>query len=111
MSVTMDSLDIQIRSSAGTAAANIDRLADSLKRLRENGKLTVVVNNLQRLSTALSRLQVTSAGLNSILNSLNKLPAIVKSEKVKSTSFFRNLSILCAGEGFEPSRLRRFARD
>ena len=101
MSVTIDSLDIQIRSSAGSAAANIDRLADSLKRLRENGKLTVVVNNLQRLSTALSSLQVTSAGLsslrglagamkalssvqksaglNSILNALSRLPGIVNS--------------------------------
>ncbi len=34
MAVTTDSLDTQIRSSAGRAVANIDRLADSLKRQR-----------------------------------------------------------------------------
>ena len=99
MSVTIDSLDIQIRSSAGSAAANIDRLADSLGKLRDNAKLTVVANNLTKLSEALGKLQGSSSGLSSIkglagamkslsqvekssglnstLNSLKKLPEIV----------------------------------
>ena len=110
MSVTIDSLDIQIRSSAGSAAANIDRLADSLKRLRENGKLTVVSNNLSKLAEALSRLQTASsglsnlrglagamkslasvqksAGLNSILNALKKLPEIVNGLNPATLSAF-----------------------
>lgn len=99
MSVTIDSLDIQIRSSAGSAAANIDRLADALGRMRDNAKLTTVTNNLNKLSDALGRLQSTSAGLsnihgladamnslsqvqkgsgfNSLVNTLKKLPDIV----------------------------------
>ena len=99
MSTTIDSLDIQIRSSAGTAAANIDRLAGSLQRLRDNAKLTVVSNNLKKLSESLTSLQGAStglsnikglagamkslstvqksAGLNSTLNALKKLPEIV----------------------------------
>ena len=99
MSVTIDSLDIQIRSSAGSAAANIDRLADALERMRANAKLTTVTNNLNKLADALSRLQGASTGLsnirglagamkslsqvqkasgfNSLVNTLKKLPDIV----------------------------------
>ena len=66
MSTTIDSLDIQIRSSAGTAAANIDRLAGSLQRLRDNAKLTVVSNNLKKLSESLTSLQGASTGLSNI---------------------------------------------
>lgn len=99
MSVTIDSLDIQIRSSAGSAAANIDRLADALGKMRANAKLTAVTNNLTKLSEALGKLQGTSTGLsnirglagamkslsqvqksagfNSLVNTLKKLPDIV----------------------------------
>ena len=99
MSVTIDSLDIQIRSSAGSAAANIDRLADALGRLQQNASLTKVSNNLSKLGKALGELKVNSAGLsgikglagalkslvavqkpgglNSVLNSLKKVPEII----------------------------------
>ena len=99
MSVTIDSLDIQIRSSAGSAANNIDKLATSLGKLRENSKLTTAVNNLTRLKDALNGLTMSAStvgtikgmagalkslatiqkasGLNSVLNSLKKLPAVV----------------------------------
>ena len=99
MSVTIDSLDIQIRSSAGSAAANIEKLAGSLEQLQKHSKLTAVSNQLTKLSTALSQLQVSSttigtikglagalkslsgiqksAGLNSTINSLKKLPEVV----------------------------------
>ncbi len=110
MSVTIDSLDIQIRSSAGSAAANIDRLAESLGKLRENAKLNVVANNLTKLSEALGKLQGTStglsnirglagamkslsqveksSGLNSTLNSLKKLPDIVNQLDASTLSAF-----------------------
>ena len=99
MSVTIDSLDIQIRSSAGSAAANIDNLADALGRLQQNASLTKVSNNLTKLGEALGKLKVNSTGLsgikglagalkslaavqkpgglNSVLNSLKKVPEIV----------------------------------
>ena len=110
MSVTIDSLDIQIRSSAGSASANIDRLADSLGKLRENAKLSVVANNLTKLSEALGKLQGSSSGLSSIkglagamkslsqvekssglnstLNSLKKLPEIVNQLDVGTLGAF-----------------------
>ena len=52
MSTTIDSLDIQIRSSAGSAAANIDALAASLGRLKANGKISTVATNLGKLKTS-----------------------------------------------------------
>lgn len=100
MSVTIDSLDIQIRASAGTAAANIDRLATSLGRLKSNAGLTKVTNNLSRLSDALSKLNSSAgalgtleklgdamnslagvqklSGLSSALTTLKRLPDIMK---------------------------------
>lgn len=66
MSVTIDSLDIQIRSSAGSASNNIDKLAESLVRLRDNASLTKVTNNLTKLAGALKTLQVNSSTLSSL---------------------------------------------
>lgn len=56
MSVTIDSLDIQISSSAGSASANIDALAQSLGRLKAAGKISTAVKNLTNLKDALSGL-------------------------------------------------------
>ena len=97
MSVTIDSLDIQIRSSAGSAAANIDALAASLVRLKSASNLTKVANNLNKLANALDSLrnanmsslnELASAmsslsgvqrlsGLNSAFNTLKKLPEVI----------------------------------
>lgn len=110
MSVTIDSLDIQIRSSAGSAAANIEKLATSLGSLQKNAKLTTVSNQLTRLSDALGKLQVSSStvgtikglagamkslsgiqkssGLNSAINSLKKLPEVVNALDPATISAF-----------------------
>lgn len=101
MSTTIDSLDIQISSSAGSSAANIEQLANALGKLKENGKLTTTVNNLTRLKTALDGLKSASSGLKNIesvgkvlsglrdigklsgltsaVNALKKIPAITAS--------------------------------
>lgn len=101
MSVTIDSLDIQIKTSSGNSAANIERLADALGKLKENGKITTTVNNLTRLKGALDGLKGSSSGLKNIervgtmlsglkdvgkltgltsaLNALKKLPTITAS--------------------------------
>ena len=101
MSVTIDSLEIQIQSSAGSASSNIDKLANSLSKLRENAKLTTVTNNISKLSDALGKLQANStnlgairdlanamsalsgiqkaSGLTSAVNTLKKIPEITKS--------------------------------
>ena len=66
MSTTIDSLDIQIRTSAGTSAANIERLADSLGKLKANGKISTVANNLKKLSESLNGLKNTNQGIQAL---------------------------------------------
>lgn len=99
MSTTIDSLDIQIKTSAGSASANIDELASALGRLKENGKISATVNNLTKLKGALDGLKSVSgleniarigdalkglqsigklSGLSSAVNSLKKIPDITK---------------------------------
>ena len=111
MSTTIDSLDIQISTSAGQSAANIEKLAGSLERLRANSKLTTVTNNLGKLKTALDGLQSTSgavsnlskisqamqglstipklAGLTSAINALKKLPDVMNGLDLHKLEEFR----------------------
>ena len=111
MSTTIDSLDIQITTSAGSSAKKIDELAAALGRLRTNSKLTSVANNLTKLKTALdglnnssgaiSRLKSLSAamqGLSTIpkmsnftstVNGLKKIPDIIKDLDAQKIDLFR----------------------
>ena len=74
MSTTIDSLDIRITTSAGNSAVNIERLATALGKLKENGKLTTVVNNLTKLGNALDKLNSSSnSGISRLATSLNSL--------------------------------------
>lgn len=66
MSVNIDSLDIQIRTSAGSSAANIDKLADALGKLKQNGKIATVANNLTKLKTSLDGLKSVNSGLQNL---------------------------------------------
>lgn len=101
MSTTIDSLEIQISTSAGQAERKISDLAEALGRLRENGKITVATNGLKKLAEALNELnpalngmnatklqQLRAAmgglanlqkltGLNSAVNTLKKLPEVI----------------------------------
>ena len=81
MSTTIDSLDIQIQASAGSAAANIDKLAASLGRLKSNAGLTKVTNNLGKLSASLSALNGAAGALSSlerISHAMNSLAGVQK---------------------------------
>lgn len=101
MSTTIDSLDIQITTSAGQAEKKIGDLAEALGRLKENGKITVATNGLKKLGEALNTLNPALnglnaaklrelkeavaglssvqklSGLNSALNTLKKVPDII----------------------------------
>lgn len=111
MSTTIDSLDIQIRTSAGTAAVNIERLADSLEKLKANGKISTVANNLKKLSESLKGLKNTNQGIQALerfgnafkrvsqftgdssgfskaINTLRKLPALAGELKTLDLSGF-----------------------
>lgn len=67
--VTIDSLDIQIRSSAGSAAKNIEDLAQALTRLSSSAKLTKVTNSLVKLNGALTAMR----GNYGVIGQLSKL--------------------------------------
>lgn len=71
MSVNIDSLDIQIRSSAGSAKQNIEELAKALEKLNGASKVTKIVNSLDRLNGALTNLR-SNSGVMGQISSLSK---------------------------------------
>lgn len=122
MSVTIESLDIQIRSSAGSAAKNINELADALGNLNSNAKVTKIVNSLDKLNTALLNMRGQSGvmgqlasmskslsslaaipeltGLKSAVKELKKLPEVMQSlDTAKITQFASKMKILANGLG------------
>ena len=66
MSTTIDSLDIQITTSAGQAEVKIERLAEALGKLKANAGLTKVTNNLTKLAGALDTLNTSMSGMNNL---------------------------------------------
>ena len=127
MSVTIDSLDIQISSSAGSAVANIDKLAASLGRLKSSAGLTKVTNNLSKLSASLNTLNSASgvisnlerladamsslagvqklSGLSSAFTTLKRLPEIMQSiDATAITSFAQSMKTLA--DAMEPLATR-----
>ena len=100
MATTIDELQLEIKSNSSNASNEIDRLATSLSKLKNVGKLTTVVNNLSKLNTALNGLNVSTSGLSNLnkiqtalsglssvnakgftstINALKKIPDITKS--------------------------------
>ena len=101
--VTIDSLEIQIQSTAGSAASNINKLENALARLKTVAKgganLNAVSRQLNALSSAANSIQNSSveklkqlvpalnslagvekaAGFTSSITALRKLPEIIKS--------------------------------
>lgn len=86
MSTTIDSLDIQITTSSGSAAANIDQLAASLGRLKENAKLTTTLHNLTKLKSTLDGLKDMSAGLQSVASVSEALRDLQSIQKLSGLS-------------------------
>lgn len=117
MSTTIDSLEIQIKTQAGSSAVDIDALATSLSNLNKSSNLTKVTNNLTKLSGALTALKTALTGmpsmqplenlmsslsgiqkltnLNSAINTLKKIPEITKSiDATAITQFTERMSAL-----------------
>jgi len=122
MSVTIDSLDIQIRSSAGSAAKNIGELAVALGNLNANAKVTKIVNSLERLNGALTNMKSQQSvmshlsalnkslsslaslpqltGLRSAINELKKLPAVMQGlDTAQISQFASQMKLLASGLG------------
>ncbi len=114
--VTIDSIAIEVDSSAALSADGIEKLSKSLADLRSNAKLTTSINNLNKLKTALNGLSNTSAsaksinqlttalgqlariqdpaGLRKTISSLNKLPTALG--KISSINLGQTASHLTA---------------
>ena len=97
MSTTIDSLDIQITTSAGNSAANINKLADALENLKEKAKLGQTVKNLEKLSKALNGLQGNSSGIANINKLSNKM------QNLASSTFHVATASQSAKKGFDMS--------
>jgi hypothetical protein len=120
--VTIGSLDIQIRSSAGSAAKSIGDLANALGNLNQNAKVTKIVNSLGNLNKALTDLKSQTStmshltslskslaslaaipkldGLRSAINELKKLPAVMQSLNTAEISqFTAKMKLLASGLG------------
>ena len=86
MSTTIDSLDIQINTSAGSAADNIDRLAEKLGQLKSNAGLTKVTNNLNRLSDSLNTLNGSAMALDNLDKLANAMTSLAGVQKLSGLS-------------------------
>ena len=81
------SLLINISSNSTSAHESLDRLSESLGRLRANAKLTTVVNNLQKLSETLAGVASSSSAigvLESLGNAFSGLTNIGKATNLQS---------------------------
>lgn len=79
MAVTIDELQIEIKSSSTNAASGIDALATSLGNLKKSGTITTVIKNLNNLSDALNRLpnvHQSANALRTLANSIEKLKSV-----------------------------------
>jgi len=79
MSTTIDSLQIEIKSSSIDAARGIYALATSLEKLKKNGSFKTVSTNLNNLSGALKNLpnvHSASNSLRTLANSIEKLKGV-----------------------------------
>lgn len=116
MSTTIDSLQIEIQSNSTSAAKGIDDLAVSLGKLKDNGKFTTAVKNLNNLSDSLKRMTTVSSNANklsSLADSVNKLSGAGSISKVvtqlgKLPSAMKELSKLNIDDGLS-AKLSRIA--
>lgn len=79
MSVTIDELQIEIKSSSTSAASGIDDLSTALGNLKKSGTITTVIKNLNGLSEALGKLpnvHQSSNALRTLANSIEKLKGV-----------------------------------
>lgn len=111
MSVTIDSLDIQIKSSAGSAANNIRELSKALTELNGNAKVTKITNALGKLSTELNGLKgsyVVIGELAKLSHGLAKLGAVPKMTSLHSAlNALKKLPEVMAG--LDASEIEEFA--
>lgn len=133
MSVTIESLDIQIRSSAGSAAKNISDLADALGNLNANARVTKIINSLERLNGTLSNMKSQQAvmshlsalskslsslaaipqltGLRSAINELKKLPGVMSSlDTAQISQFAAKMKLLAEGLGPLATQIDRISK-
>lgn len=76
--VTIDSIAIEVDSSAALTAKGIEKLSESLAALRSNARLTTSINNLNKLKNALDGLSSTHASAKSVIELSNALSQLAR---------------------------------
>lgn len=97
MSTQIDSLDIQIKTSAGQSVENIEKLAVALERLKDSSKLGQTARNLEKLSKSLEGLSGKSGGVANLSRLADKMKS-VSSATISVTTASQN-----AKKGFDMS--------
>ena len=97
MSTQIDSLDIQIKTSAGQSVENIEKLALALEKLKDSSKLGQTARNLEKLSKSLEGLSGKSGGVANLGRLADKMKS-VSSATISVTTASQN-----AKKGFDMS--------
>ena len=97
MSTQIDSLDIQIKTSAGQSVENIEKLAVALEKLKDSSKLGQTARNLEKLSKSLESLSGKSGGVANLSRLADKMKS-VSSATISVTTASQN-----AKKGFDMS--------
>lgn len=88
--MTIDNLEIQIKSSSEQASQGINKLAASLTTLKQVAKggagLTSIANQLTKLNNALAGFDAPAGKIQSIVSSLNELSSVQKASGLSSVT-------------------------
>lgn len=86
--MTIDNLEIQIKSSSEQASQGINKLAASLTTLKQVAKsgagLGTVANQISKLNTALAGITAPTAKIQSMVNAINRLSSVSTKASTKS---------------------------
>ena len=113
MSTTIESLELEIKSNAESAAQGIDVLTQSLEKLGKMSEklgLSGVAKDTKKLATALSKMEDTNSkvsgsftdlyhALKSVANGVKKVGTAIYSAVEKSMDYTENMNLLSVAMG------------
>lgn len=111
MAVTIDQLQLEIKSSSASAAANLDALSASLTRLRTAVKggvgLTTATKQFQAFAATVNGMQIPAEKISDLANALKPLSTIGKSNLGSTLNQLKKIPEIVAG--LDDTKLAAFA--